>query len=134
MFFGAQKFRDYIHEHDPMIKGDVIICFDPNESFKVQYMQIAVKPITVIAFTQEGKEEVVSHRELIQMCQGAQPFVCLKPGYAMINKNKKIQALILQEPITSFSGYSYSPCSTYFNLNEKTINMILQARVNDENQ
>ena len=35
-----------------------------------------------------------------------QPFVCIKPGYAMINKNKRLQALRLEEPIKSFRGFN----------------------------
>ena len=85
--------------------------------------------IGVIAFTEEGKEELASHRELLQMCQGVQPFVCIKPGYAMINKNKRLQALRLEEPIKSFRGFTYCPYSTYYDLKESTIDTILKAEV-----
>ena len=135
MFFGAQKFREFIHENDPITHGDVIICFEPNETFNVQFQQVAIKVLAVITFTEEGKEEIASHRELLQMCHGTQPFVCMRPGYALINKNKRLQALILQEPVKSMRGYSYSPCSPYYNLNDKTIELILQSKVsNDELQ
>mgnify|MGYP000021271803 FL=1 len=132
MFFGAQKFRDFIHECDPLTHGDVIICFDPNETFHVQFQQVAIKVLAAITFTEEGKEEIASHRELLQMCHGAQPFVCLRPGYALINKNKRLQALILQQPVKSMSGFSYSPCSPYYNLNDKTIDTILQSKVSND--
>ena len=58
MFFGAQKFRDFMLDSDPMIKGDIIICFRPTDTFNVQFQQIAAKVIGVIAFTEEGKEEL----------------------------------------------------------------------------
>ena len=131
MFFGAQKFRDFMLNSDPMIKGDIIICFKPTDTFNVQFQQVAAKVIGVIAFTEEGKEELASHRELLQMCQGVQPFVCIKPGYAMINKNKRLQALRLEEPIKSFRGFTYCPYSTYYDLKESTIDTILKAELAD---
>ena len=131
MFFGAQKFRDFMLDSDPMIKGDIIICFRPTDTFNVQFQQIAAKVIGVIAFTEEGKEELASHRELLQMCQGVQPFVCIKPGYAMINKNKRLQALRLEEPIKSFRGFTYCPYSTYYDLKESTTDTILRGEVSE---
>lgn len=131
MFFGTQKFREFIHDHFPMVEGNVTICFIPKESFNVQFNHIAVKPIAIIAVSCDGNEEVAVHRELLQECHGTQPFVCVNPAYAMIDNNKRLQALTLLEPVKSFSGYSFSPICTY-NLDEKKIDNILQSKVTEE--
>ena len=47
----------------------------------------------------------------------------------MINKNKRLQALRLEEPIKSFRGFTYCPYSTYYDLKESTTDTILKAEV-----
>lgn len=130
MFFTAQKFRDLIQTVD-MIQSDVIICFVPEESFKTQYAQIAVKPISIAIFDEKGKREIATHRLVLQNCEGEQPIICLNPAYFSLNKTKKLQALLLQEPKESTKGFRYSPFCEYNDLDPDTIALILENKITE---
>ena len=130
MFYTTQKFRALIQAVDK-VNSDVVICFVPEDSFNTQYAQIAVKPIAIAIFDEKGNREIATHKLVLQNFIGEQPIICLNPAYFALNKSKKLQAVRLQEPKVSTNGFRYSPFKEYNDLDQETIELILEDKVNE---
>lgn len=129
MFFSASKFRELVLSQE-QVQGDVAIFFDPNDTIPNQFGQIGIKPIAVmIVDANEEEKEFAGHRNVLQFCQGYQPVVCVNPAYFAVNKDRKLQGLILQEPKLGTKGFRYSPCRAFTKLDEKLMDMILETRI-----
>lgn len=128
MFFSASKFREYVREHEK-VTSDVVIFFDPNDTFTTKFHQIGLKPLAVMVFDDKGQEEIATHQFVLQICDGEQPIVCISPAFFGLNKERKLQALTLQEPKVSSKGFRYSPCRGYSKYDDRTVDLILKSRI-----
>lgn len=134
MFFCGKEFRSLIQNLDH-VNSDVTVCFDPRETFQTQYAQIAVKPIALIVYNDAGEKQIALHEQLLQLCNGTQPFVCINPKYFIFNKEAKLQAITLKEPKKAGrSGFLYSPCRLFTSLDDEEIEKILEWRIKQENE
>ena len=132
MFFCAKAFRSFVNEHDS-VNGDVVIIYDPGDVFRTKFNTIALKPLALVVYDQNGKPEVSTHNSVLTMCKGKQPIVCLAPSMVHFSPNARLQGMILKAPRTSKAGRDYAPCVEIDNLSDDFIQTILNGIVNESN-
>lgn len=130
MFYTAKKFRAVVNELDGT-HGDVVIFFEPDNSFTTKFFNIGVKPIALIVYDEKGNEELTTHSGLLAMFEGRQPIVTINPALVDIMRNQKLQAFILKEPRTSKNGYEYVPCWNYSKCPPDALTKIIGGKILD---
>ena len=130
MFFCAKAFRSFVNEHDG-VNGDVVIIYDPGDVFRTKYNTIALKPLGVVVYDQNGKPEVSTHSTVLTLCQGKQPIVCLPPSMVHFSPNARLQGVILKPVRTSKEGREYAPCVEIDNLSDDFVQTILNGIVTE---
>lgn len=130
MFFCAKAFRSFVNEHDG-VNGDVVIIYDPGDVFRTKYNTIALKPLGVVVYDQNGNPEVSTHSTVLTLCRGKQPIVCLPPSMVHFSPNARLQGVILKPTRTSKEGREYAPCVEIDNLSDDFIQTILNGIVTE---
>lgn len=129
MFFSCSKFRNIINEKMGFL-SDVVILFEPINTFQTKFFYIGVKPIGLIIYNNiTGDEELTTHEEILAMFDGKQPIITINPAYVDIIKGSKIQGIVIQEPIMSFNGYEYSPVHDYKYITKQITNQVLKNKI-----
>lgn len=128
MFFTSLNFRTFVNEREEG-SNDVSILFEPDHSFMTKFYTIAIKPIGLIVNDNDGKEKVLSHRQVLSMCDGKQPIVCFHPGLVDIVRGMPLQGIVLKTPVVGKKGYTYCPMEGYKGMDAVLYNNILFNKV-----
>ena len=128
MFYSAADFRAVVQKEDG-VAGDVIILFEPSKVFLTRFFQMAIKPIGLIVYDKEGKEELSVHNTLLSMFKGNQPIVTFNPAFIDVNPYQRLQGLILKEPKESASGNMFIPTESFKTISPEVYCKVLHGKV-----
>ena len=113
-----------------VLVGEYLI-YDPGDVFRTKYNTIALKPLGVVVYDQNGKPEVSTHSTVLTLCRGKQPIVCLPPSMVHFSPNARLQGVILKPTRTSKEGREYAPCVGLDNLSDDFVQTILNGIVTE---
>ena len=128
MFYSAANFRTYVNQSEGT-SGDVVVLFEPERVFTTKFFQIGLKPIGVITYDKDGKEELTTHNGILTMFKGHQPIVTVHPAFADIFRNQKLQGFVLKDSKISSSGYSYAPLEFYKGITADIFIKVLNGKI-----
>ena len=128
MFYSAADFRSVVQKEDG-IGSDVVILFEPGRCFMTRFYQLAIRPIGLIVYDNEGKEELSTHNSVLTMFKGNQPIVTFNPAFVDINPAQRLQGLILKEPKESASGNMFIPTESFKTITPEVYCKVLHGKV-----
>ena len=128
MFYSAADFRAVVQREDG-VGSDVVILFEPRRCFMTRFYQLAIRPIGLIVYDNEGKEELSVHNSVLTMFKGNQPIVTFNPAFVDINPGQRLQGLILKEPKESASGNMFIPTESFKTITPEVYCKVLHGKV-----